>query len=215
MSGLLPLATDLTRWWVSVYSRGLPEHERAARRAEIDSDLWEHTHVGAESGQRPADTGFEILTRLLLGIPADLAWRRALAHPTSQRRPSTSHERPITTRGITMLRRLVAVVAIVLTATSGLFLLYNGLGMLTDEGREAWMLRFGLWETATGAVLLLGLLATARWPRVGTALIALGALVAAATHYWMAFIGVPLAIVIIVAAVMRARTIQSRHLQGA
>jgi hypothetical protein len=215
MSGLLPLATDLTRWWVSVYSRGLPEHERAARRAEIDSDLWEHTHVGAESGQRPADTGFEILTRLLLGIPADLAWRQALAHPASQRRPSTSHERPITTRGITMLRRLVAVVAIVLTATSGLFLLYNGLGMLTDEGREAWMLRFGLWETATGAVLLVGLLATARWPRVGTALIALGALVAAATHYWMAFIGVPLAIIIIVAAVMRARTIQSRHLQGA
>lgn len=113
-----------------------------------------------------------------------------------------------------MLQRLVAVVAIVLTATIGLFLLYNGLGMLTDEGREAWMLRFGLWETATGAVLLLGLLATARWPRFGTTLIALGALVAAATHYWMAVIGVPLAIVLIVAAVMRARTIEHRRLQG-
>jgi hypothetical protein len=214
MSGLLPLATDLTRWWVSVYSRGLPADEQAARRAEMDSDLWEHTHLGAESGQRPADTGLEILTRLLLGIPADLAWRRALLHPASQRRPGTSQARRITTRGVTMLQRLVAVVAIVLTATIGLFLLYNGLGMLTDEGREAWMLRFGLWETATGAVLLLGLLATARWPRFGTTLIALGALVAAATHYWMAVIGVPLAIVLIVAAVMRARTIEHRRLQG-
>ena len=215
MSGLLPMATDLTRWWVSVYSRGLPEDERAARRAEIDSDLWEHTHFGAEAGQRPADTGFDILTRLLLGIPADLAWRRALVQPAAQRRPGTSQAPPITTRGVKMLRRLVALVAIVLTATTGLFLLYNGLGLLTDEARETWMLRFGLWETATGAVLLLGLLATARWPRVGTTFIALGALVAAATHYWMAVIGVPLAIVIIVAAVMRARTIESRRLQGA
>ena len=215
MSGLLPLATALTRWWVSVYSRGLPEHERSARRAEIDSDLWEHTHFGAESGQRHADTGFEILTRLLLGIPADLAWRRALVHPASQRRPGTSQAPPITTRGVTMLRRLVAVVAIVLTATTGLFLLFNGLGLLTDEGREAWMLRFGLWETATGVVLLFGLLATARWPRVGTTLIALGALVAAATHYWMAAIGVPLAVAIIAAAVLRARAIESRRLKGA
>jgi hypothetical protein len=215
MSGLLPLATDLTRWWVLVYSRGLPEDERAARRAEIDSDLWEHTHFGAEVGQRPADTGFEILARLLLGIPADLAWRRALVHPAAQWRPGTSQAPPITTRGVKMLQRLVAMVAIVLTATTGLFLLYNGLGLLTDEGREAWMLRFGLWETATGVVLLLGLLATARWPRVGTTLIAVGALAAVATHYWMAVIGVPLAVVIIAAAVLRARTIESRRLKGA
>jgi hypothetical protein len=66
MSGLLPLATDLARWWMSVYSRGLPEGERAARRAEIDSDLWDHARFGAEVGQRPADTGVEILARLLL-----------------------------------------------------------------------------------------------------------------------------------------------------
>jgi peptidoglycan/LPS O-acetylase OafA/YrhL len=114
-----------------------------------------------------------------------------------------------------MARRLVTALAIIVTATSGLFLVYNGLGMLTDEGREAWMLRFGLWEASAGALLLLGLLATARWPRVGTILIAVGALVAVATHYWMAFIGVPLAVVIIAAAVIRARTIESRRLRGA
>jgi hypothetical protein len=66
MSRLLPLATDLARWWVSVYSRGLPGDERAARRAEIDSDLWDHARFGAEVGQRPADIGVEILARLLL-----------------------------------------------------------------------------------------------------------------------------------------------------
>jgi hypothetical protein len=47
MSGLLPLATGLVCWWMSVYRRGLPEGERAARRAEIGSDLWDHARFGA------------------------------------------------------------------------------------------------------------------------------------------------------------------------
>jgi hypothetical protein len=34
--------------------------------------------------------------------------------------------------------------------------------MLTDEGREAGMLRLGFWEASAGALLLLGLLAMAR-----------------------------------------------------
>jgi peptidoglycan/LPS O-acetylase OafA/YrhL len=215
MSGLLPLATDLTRWWVSVYSRGLPGDERAARRAEIDSDLWEHARFDAEVGQRPADTGVEIVTRLLLGIPADLAWRRALLRSASQRRPWTSQARQITTGGLKMARRLVTALAIIVTAMIGLFLLLNGFDKLTAEGREAWMLRLGFWEASAGAVLLLGLLATARWPRVGTTLIAVGAVVAVATHVWLAVIGVPLAVVIIAAAVMRARTIESGRLKGA
>jgi hypothetical protein len=215
MSGLLPLAADLTRWWVSVYSRGLPEDERAARRAEIDSDLWEHNRFAAEVGQRPADTGVEILTRLLLGIPADLDWRRTLLRSASQRRPWTSQARQITTGGLKMVRRLVTALAIIVTAMIGLFLLLNGFDKLTAEGREAWMLRIGFWEASAGAVLLLGLLATARWPRVGTTLIAVGAVVAVATHFWLAVIGVPLAVVIIAAAVMRARTIESGRLKGA
>ena len=31
----------LTLWWVDRYTRGVPESEREARRAEIESDLWE------------------------------------------------------------------------------------------------------------------------------------------------------------------------------
>jgi hypothetical protein len=215
MSGLLPLATDLTRWWVSVYSRGLPENERTARRAEINSDLWEHTHFAAESGQRPTDTGFEILTRLLLGVPADLTWRRALLRSTAQRQPRTSQARQTTTGGLQMARRLVSALTVIMTAMIGLFLLLNGFDKLTAEGREAWMLRLGFWEASAGALLLLGLLTTARWPRVGTILIAVGAVAAAATHPWLAAIGVPVALAIIAAAALRARIIQSRRLKGA
>jgi hypothetical protein len=63
--------------------------------------------------------------------------------------------------------------------------------------------------------MLVGLLVTARWPRVGTALIAVGAVVAAAAHPWFAVVGVPVAVVIIATAVLRTRTIQSRRLKGA
>jgi hypothetical protein len=77
------------------------------------------------------------------------------------------------------------------------------------------MLRIGFWEASAGALLLLALLATARWPRIGTTLTAVGAVVAAATHYWLAVIGEPLAVVIIAAAALRACTIESGRLKGA
>jgi peptidoglycan/LPS O-acetylase OafA/YrhL len=121
----------------------------------------------------------------------------------------------MTTGGLKVARRLVTALVIIATAMTGLFLLLNGFDKLTAEGREAWMLRIGFWEASAGALLFLGLLATARWPRVGTTLIAVGAVVAVATHFWLAVIGVPLAVVIIAAAVIRARTIDSRRLKGA
>ena len=80
-SALLPVATRLVRAWTRVYTYGLPQAERSARRAEIDSDLWEFEHdPGAPQGRWAAT---QMLARLLIGIPDDLAWRmdvRATAH---------------------------------------------------------------------------------------------------------------------------------------
>jgi hypothetical protein len=42
---------------------------RVARRAEIESDLWEHLHAD-EGAAHP----LELLGRLLLGVPDDLRW---------------------------------------------------------------------------------------------------------------------------------------------
>ena len=42
MSGVL--AITVTRWWTRVYTLGLPADLREARRAEIESDLWESLH---------------------------------------------------------------------------------------------------------------------------------------------------------------------------
>lgn len=59
----------LIRAWIAIYTFGLPDADRRARRMEIESDLWESCH-GGEHGSPSC-----ILVRLILGIPDDLGWR--------------------------------------------------------------------------------------------------------------------------------------------
>ena len=73
-SRLLPIAaTTVVRTWTRMYTCGLPRAERAARLAEIDSDLWEFEHD--PEAPRGIWAATQILARLLIGIPDDFAWR--------------------------------------------------------------------------------------------------------------------------------------------
>lgn len=67
------LALQIVRAWTRLYTCGLRPTQQTARRAEIDSDLWELEHDPRvlERGSVAA----QILTRLVAGIPDDLAWR--------------------------------------------------------------------------------------------------------------------------------------------
>jgi hypothetical protein len=66
------LAERFARGWVRLYTLGLRPDARAARRAEIESDLWEHRHDAAATGS----TGFAaaVLRRVLTGMPCDVLW---------------------------------------------------------------------------------------------------------------------------------------------
>jgi hypothetical protein len=66
----------LTRRWVRLYTAGLPPEIREARRAELESDLWEQDHEAAAAGVRPTMTAMQVLHRLVRGLPADLSWRQ-------------------------------------------------------------------------------------------------------------------------------------------
>ena len=66
-------AIALVRAWTRLYTCGLPATVRTARRAEIDSDLWELEH-DAEEPRRGRTAGV-ILIRLFAGVPDDVAWR--------------------------------------------------------------------------------------------------------------------------------------------
>jgi hypothetical protein len=59
-------AAGVARWWTRLYTAGLPVDLRDARRAEVESDLWESVADGAPSRH--------ILARVALGLADDLSW---------------------------------------------------------------------------------------------------------------------------------------------
>jgi hypothetical protein len=63
----------LTRAWLRVYTCGAQPRLARARRTEIESDLWEMQH-DADLGP-PLRYACIALTRLITGIPDDIAWR--------------------------------------------------------------------------------------------------------------------------------------------
>ena len=71
-------STRLVRWWVGLYTYGLPSDVRDARREEIEADVWDQLDDATRSGRSDRSTASEIVTRLVLGLPADLTWRIAL-----------------------------------------------------------------------------------------------------------------------------------------
>jgi hypothetical protein len=80
----LRLATGAVRAWTRLYTWRLEPSIRGARRAEIESDLWEH--LNAEHGDRTLP--LDIVSRFLLGILDDVRWRfeHVSSHPASVRR---------------------------------------------------------------------------------------------------------------------------------
>ena len=74
MSTLQRIATRVARAWVDLYTSRMPIGLRVTRRAEIDSDLWEHARDRKEGGARPLITALEILLRTCLGVVDDLSW---------------------------------------------------------------------------------------------------------------------------------------------
>jgi hypothetical protein len=66
------LALSLARMWVVAYTVVLPQPIKQARRAEIESDLWEHVHDRVI--ERRNEDRFDLFRRVVLGIPSDLSW---------------------------------------------------------------------------------------------------------------------------------------------
>ena len=84
--GIVP---SLVRNWARVYTFGLPSEIREARRAEIESDLWEHAHDSELGGDAPSPfCALHALVRLLAGVPDGLLWRIEQAKSHSMERDS-------------------------------------------------------------------------------------------------------------------------------
>ncbi len=68
-------APRVVRWWTATYTAGLASSVRDARRAEIASDVWEHSEDMAAGGETLLGRAIGVVSRLVRGIPADLLWR--------------------------------------------------------------------------------------------------------------------------------------------
>ena len=78
------LAAPVARNWVAVYTLGLPPSVRDARRAELQSDLWEQRLEIRSGTSNSLAKG--VLARVLGGVPADILW--AIAFDTIEEEPS-------------------------------------------------------------------------------------------------------------------------------
>jgi hypothetical protein len=74
MSWREPAVAGLVSWWVRVYTRAAPLGEAADRRAEVASDVYDQLAAADASQARKTAAG-AVVSRLLRGMPADLAWR--------------------------------------------------------------------------------------------------------------------------------------------
>ena len=202
---MMKLAMGLTRLWVRLYTKGLPSDVRDARRAEIESDLWEQGEDGESNGYKPQDTGLQVFFRLLAGIPADLTWR--LEHRLTGRGESVlERSRNV---GSTVLQKgaigLTLLVAALYVAGAVGFVVDQSTGN-ADWTAEAWeVVLFGVAPFAAAALVVVGLLIGKRSPWWGTGLLAGGTTVMALVWFWLFFILVPVAIIVITFAVLRAR----------
>ena len=82
--------TTLVRGWVSIYTRGMPPAVRAARRDEVNDDLWCQHEEADTLGRSPRSLAGEMLLRLVLGMPADLSWRASQGRTPPKTHPETS-----------------------------------------------------------------------------------------------------------------------------
>jgi len=119
-------AANLVCRWVRVYTQNLSSPVAERRIDEIEADL--HDQIATERAQR-VDEGRiarSILSRMVRGISADIAWRREVARPARRR------HRIEDTMNSTMAYRI----GLALAVASALFLLWGvaAMGIVGSEG---------------------------------------------------------------------------------
>ncbi|HSP55534.1 MAG TPA: hypothetical protein VLS25_08095 [Dehalococcoidia bacterium] len=184
----------LTRCWAATYTRGLPPDLRAERREEIDCDLWEQHWLASRRGEPALGTAIEVLTRMLLGVFSDITWRLETGASSAKGRTPVNNTLPM------RIGFLAAMLPLALLAVMGAsFMLGNG---DWDNTTEHWIWRsffmvcpiiggFGLWLCATR-------------PALGMVLVLAGVASSAFLMPWMAFVTVPIGLVIIAFAIKRS-----------
>lgn len=205
------VAERFTRRWVALYTRRLPEQLREERRAEIDSDLWEHHAELVAGREQPWLASLEVAARTIAGMPADLAWRsqqlsfaRGAHRVTPIERTTMQTTEAPTAQGYPTWLVVVASAMAVLAFSAGIgTVLGGGDG---DEGATMW----GLFLIVDAAGIGAGLALAQRAPIVSVGLLTLGALGWGVLSFWMVFTLVAGVIVAIATLLCAPRLVRAR-----
>jgi len=194
VNAALTLTVGMARSWVTLYTLRLPLEIRESRRSEIDSDLWEQQWLAARRGDPALGTAIEVLSRMLLGIFDDLIWRLEAGVSVTKGQISVNDTWPMRIGFIALMVPLLLLVA-------------NGLGMVLGSGEFdnfQEQILWGLSFLVAPLVTAVGLWLCRTRPKLGLGLVVGGALTTALLMFWMAFITVPLAVVVIAFAIKRS-----------
>jgi hypothetical protein len=189
---MLAFAIALTGAWTALYTRGLPADLRAERREEIDCDLWEQQRLADLQREPVTGTAVQILGRLLLGMPADLAWRLEAGAATKSQRRETMNESWATR------------VAVLLGALVALLVVFTGFTTMVGIGGDGGV-AFGLPTLLAGLAIITGLAVSRRSPQLGIGLVAVGSIAIAGLWYWLLVITIPVGLVLVGIAFARGR----------
>jgi hypothetical protein len=165
------------RGWVAFYTLGLPRPMRERRRSEVAGDLADETLDAIRHGDQSI-LFRQRLVRLLVGIPADLAWRFVDAPAAARQLYGPAPWVPLT-RWTLALTGSVAMLA-------GGGLAIVTLPALTGQVRPDLWPGWGPIGFAIGsAVVLAGVLGSVVWPRLGALVIVPGALIGLVAAPWL------------------------------
>lgn len=190
-------ASTVCRLWVRGYTRKLPHDEAQRRREEIESDLFEHAVEAQLAGVGNQRFNAEVLARVLVGVPADLSWRRATRQPHQRLAlggTSMSLSKSISTRLLYALASLVVLYAWMGVGAS--IFMEPDPDEISGTQKIFWI---GV-PAASTILLIIGLAIRAKNPRRGLHLIIAGAL-GPALWYWMLPLYAPFLIALIVLAI--------------
>ncbi len=184
----------LALWWVDRYTRDLAEDVRAERRAEIESDVWEH-----RAAARGSRAQIAIASRCLRGVPADLSWRRARARG---RRMLPSRSSLLKGAGWAFAAVGYALlVALHVWFASALL----GLDLYGPTGEPGDVEQTGRLGAGFLALLLAGAVGLRLAPRLGAAAIVTASVGTAVYLWWFLPVTGPIAVAVSSAAVVLAR----------
>jgi hypothetical protein len=180
-----PLSTRVTLAWAGRYTRGLPPGVADDRRAELAADLHDHRAAAAAFGLGRAATSRTVVRRMLLGVPADLSWRRDQLRVVSGR-PS---EATMANRSFSRVQVGITVLALPFLALSLAGAVSVIVGSVTQPGPPEVSLGWGLVALCCAGAISAGLAVQVSRRRAGLVLVAVGVLAVGAMLFWLPPVG--------------------------